>query len=175
VPNIDPSQAGATTPYFNPNEFSKAWHSYYMGGHAWTRRKAARNINYRVNGMKVQIEFSLSDGEIVGVLNLNDNSNVLSVLGFLTASGVQDAGLGAIGIYEEDPRNKYFGSFFDRLYLWTEAGPSGLLLVHASRKIIMKTTFLLINLSIYGLSLFETAAGENEKIKWDKRRGGIRV
>jgi hypothetical protein len=59
----------------------------------------------------------LKDG-IIGVWRVGDSKSVMSILDFRTASTVWDTGMGALGVYNEDPRNDWSGSFFDRLYQW---------------------------------------------------------
>ena len=64
------------------------------------------------------IEYSQKQGEVDGVLDFNDPNNLLKILDYLTVESLIGAGFGAIGIYDEDPRNHWTGNFFDRLHEW---------------------------------------------------------
>jgi hypothetical protein len=69
---------------------------------------------------------TLKDGNI-GVWKVGDPNSIMSILDFRTAGTVWDTGMGALGLYNEDPRNDWTGSFFDRLYQWNPApGKPGL-------------------------------------------------
>ncbi|HEY9045038.1 MAG TPA: RHS repeat-associated core domain-containing protein [Ohtaekwangia sp.] len=109
----------------DPPTLTEAWNSYW-----WNLSDMLGLHNDIHNGPGIIIigrgneQFALKklgEGKY-GVWDLNDPKHIMNILNFTTASNILDAGFGAIGVFEEDPRNLYYGSWLPsaRIYVWRE-------------------------------------------------------
>ncbi|MFD1002921.1 DUF6443 domain-containing protein [Ohtaekwangia kribbensis] len=99
----------------DPSVWKSAWDSYWwnladaIGLHSKVLNKGVGIIIIGSNGQKVQVDYSQKDkgNKMVGVLDLNDNSNLLSVLSMLVISNELDGVSTFVNIRQQDPRNRY--------------------------------------------------------------------